>query len=1522
MLKVLRVVALVFSILGLFISSSVLAATGCPKAVGIETDWEQVICPDSEFERTVTKSGSHQIGYTTPGCESGSTASSGGTVPQPPSSGGGTGGGGTQSGSGGSFSGGTTTLLGDDACPTLPPKEGYDNEEDCEVCTGSSVLMSMGSYQTSDTDLSIPARPFPVVWDRYYRSNAIAGKSGTQVSISSRCVDSDNLINPVQWQSAESYSSSSPAYSPPEQTPLGRWHNLFLTTARKYTLVHSYERYLNGECVDLSYTENYVQYVDERGRQIKISSASNGVYEPSLKQGISVVETGEGLEVRKKDGTSQFYGSDGRLLEVRNALGQSLKLAYDDLSRLIAVKDNNGLAVLTLDYEGEGTLIQSVTDNAGRVVWYSYDLEKRLSKVTNPAGKETDYTYNTYHGLTSKTNPLGEAVTIKYAKPESGIVEEVIDPVGTELMREGRDYSGHTKTFALDFASRIYYFTDENGNQFKRITDGQGRLVSEVEMAGGATVRKVEYPNEREEIHADAAGNTRHIYKDEWENIKKVVDGEGNVTTITWNTKNRPLSITDALGVQTTFAYDSTGTLLTQKVQAKGAPEQVITTYTYTTYGELETVTTDGATTSITYNSQGQPVSFTDPLGSISRLEYDASGNITAVVGAENNRTTFTYDDLGNPLSVIDPLGNKTSMAYNAAGRLTQVTDALDRVTKFETDYKDRILAVIDALNQRKEFTYDGVGNLTAIAEGDAVTRMTYDSSKRLTSVTDPEGITTTYSYSAAGCSSCGGSNDIPEEVIDPFGNMTKNLFDKNGQLKGVEDPLKNLTTVTRDAVGRVASQIDGNGNVTSFEYDALGRLIRQIDAEGGITSFSYNKRGDLTSLTDAENNTTRFEYDLTGRKTKEIRPMGQVAEYTYYKNGLLKTVKDAKQQISTYTYDAANRLIDITYADSTKDTFSYDAVGNMISYANQDVSGTLTFDKLNRKLSETVDYGPFQKSFSYTYDVRGNKATYTSPEAITHTYTYRKNDQLKTISVDGKTFTFSYEKDRLKQLVFPNGVTTDYSYNANAWLTNITTIGPLGTILTRNYNHDSVGNITTKNAEHGTYEYGYDKTYQLTRTDNPTFGDEAYTYDKVGNRKTSLDTTGSWSYNGNNELLSDTRASFEYDANGNTVKKAEVGQITRYEYNARNRLSKVYLPNGRQVIYAYDPFGRRIKKQIANTATYFTNADEGLVAEYSDQGINQKSYGWKPDSLWGTDPIYQTDGGQYYYYHNDHLLMPQQLTNRDGKVVWSILYASFGDIQISSPLKIIFNNLRFPGQYEDVETGNYYNFQRYYDAYIGRYLSSDLIGLKGGDNLYLYGGANPIDNFDFLGLNAEDAIRVWQNFVTNPDSLQYGIARQKTMWDRTLVYELPFIEQFKNRLLYQDSVGIDVSTYSYEKVACEYRKELKEQYLYMSAIAGFLSAGGYAANLEPYPTQVRASGAKHILESPTRLVVKEHHFKDLSKIFDVNKGQRNIFRGEFWKHVLPHRHVYETANPPKMLDNWRKAFQRSGASKTTKLGW
>jgi RHS repeat-associated protein len=62
---------------------------------------------------------------------------------------------------------------------------------------------------------------------------------------------------------------------------------------------------------------------------------------------------------------------------------------------------------------------------------------------------------------------------------------------------------------------------------------------------------------------------------------------------------------------------------------------------------------------------------------------------------------------------------------------------------------------------------------------------------------------------------------------------------------------------------------------------------------------------------------------------------------------------------------------------------------------------------------------------------------------------------------------------------------------------------------------------------------------------------------------------------------------------------------------------------------------------------------------------------------------------------------------------------------------------LRFPGQYFDNETGNSQNGFRDYASYVGRYIESDPIGLRGGLNTYSYVDSDSIRKTDPLGLSS-----------------------------------------------------------------------------------------------------------------------------------------------------------------------------------------
>jgi RHS repeat-associated protein len=119
-----------------------------------------------------------------------------------------------------------------------------------------------------------------------------------------------------------------------------------------------------------------------------------------------------------------------------------------------------------------------------------------------------------------------------------------------------------------------------------------------------------------------------------------------------------------------------------------------------------------------------------------------------------------------------------------------------------------------------------------------------------------------------------------------------------------------------------------------------------------------------------------------------------------------------------------------------------------------------------------------------------------------------------------------------------------------------------------------------------------------------------------------------------------------------------------------------------------------------------------------------------------GADIITTGDGGpRLDYIHADHLGRPAFVTDTNGAVLWDGGITTPFGVSLAT-MGALTQNLMFPGQYRDAETGYDDNWHRTYDPTLGRYLSSDPIGLAGGLNRYAYVGGNPVSYVDPMGLN------------------------------------------------------------------------------------------------------------------------------------------------------------------------------------------
>jgi RHS repeat-associated protein len=269
------------------------------------------------------------------------------------------------------------------------------------------------------------------------------------------------------------------------------------------------------------------------------------------------------------------------------------------------------------------------------------------------------------------------------------------------------------------------------------------------------------------------------------------------------------------------------------------------------------------------------------------------------------------------------------------------------------------------------------------------------------------------------------------------------------------------------------------------------------------------------------------------------------------------------------------------------------------------------------------------------------------------------------------------------------------------------------------------------------TETYAYDPLNRLTTVTEANGSVlEAATYNQAGDRLTKSGSgfaTGAYAYNpGTHQLISTGNAARTVDANGNTTAIAEAGGTYGFGYNQRNRLSVVQLNQSTVANYLYNAAGERVQKTVGGATTSF-NYDLGshLVGEY---GATNREYVWL-DDIPVADIDINGSTTTIAYVTADHTGTPRAITDGSGNVLWAMPYEGNPWGELAPITNGYTYNLRFPGQYFDVESGLANNLLRDFDSSTGRFTQTDPSGQAGGIPLYVYGANNPLSNTDPFGL-------------------------------------------------------------------------------------------------------------------------------------------------------------------------------------------
>ncbi len=1040
--------------------------------------------------------------------------------------------------------------------------------------------------------------------------------------------------------------------------------------------------------------------------------------------------TPTGFRWQDRDGHSAEYDTAGRLLSYRDRNGVTVTLQRDSEHRVTGLADTLGRQVLWLEYTNNQ--LSAIRDSTHRRVVYQY-TGNRMTGFIDARGNTWTYEYTSNGTPRSRTDPEGRKLNLAGC---SGWVWETTDQDGVGASYKcSYDASKKQSYIQAKTAGGLVAEAWYNSEGLGLRQDINGKTVTTL-MIDGRTRTSIDRND----------GRTVNVY-DEFDNLLSRTHPDGSSVKYVYGPLYSLVTQkTDEKGVVTAYEYDQNGNP-TRETEAVGRPEQRVTLYTYDTYGNrtsakrLEDARTQESVYQYAYDDSGNLKTLTSPEGAVTQYTYDVMGNVLTVTDPRGKQWTYTYDANGLLLTALDPLGNTRAYEYDKVGNRTRATDANGKATTFAYNQQHRLTRVTDAAGKSISYAYNTDGEVIRKVDEEGKARTyQYDLGLRLLKSVDGNGNASSQSFADDGLAQSGGFRDAVKISWPTFEQQYR--YDRRNRVTLntiIVDGDARTVGFGYDPDGKIVKTTDPNGKSRLFEYDAFGNMTKETGPLGHVVRYQHDNRNNVVAIVDPNGGISRFEYDRQNRLTKEIRPLGQSTRYVYDAASNLVDRIDPKGQRTHYVYDDAGRLIKREYfptadggvAALTVD-FGRDAVGKVVTWSDGTFSGTFVHDDLQRKTDETVNYGNFALSAHYGYYGNGEVSRFVSPDGIPYMYTYDGDNLLASVQTPTGALTINDSFwTEPKTVTLPGGATQTYAYNGLLNLRSLQVKSPTQTpVLELSNTYDRTQAVTQRSIGGATSSYTYDDDTRLTSAQSAS-GKQVYTLDGMGNRV--ADASGAWTYNANNQLLSRPGVSYAYDENGNLVRKSQGGVRRDYFYDYDNRLVRVEDQDGVVIArYGYDPFDRRLYKEVGGVRTYFFHSDQGLVAEVDSTGASVRTYGYHPQSKFGTRPLFVRTAAGYAYYHLDHLGTPVALTASDGRVVWSADYDAFGKAVIR--VAEATSNLRLPGQYWDDETRLHYNDRRYYDPETGRYLTEDPIGITGGLNLYLYVEADPINFSDPTG--------------------------------------------------------------------------------------------------------------------------------------------------------------------------------------------
>jgi RHS repeat-associated protein len=1050
------------------------------------------------------------------------------------------------------------------------------------------------------------------------------------------------------------------------------------------------------------------------------------------------------------------------------------------------IDSNDSTETYTNLGNGDGQLT-SIVARGGYTQSLFYNSSSQLDHVTDMYGRTLAFTYQ--NGLlTQVTTPDGLILTYGYSS--SGTNGSTLD----RLASVGYSTSPATsQQYVYEDANLPFALTgiiDENGSRFSTwaYDDAAGRALSS-QLGAGANLTTIAYDDTTGDRTVTNALGQQLLYKFQTlQSVPKVIEIDRLATSTTaaatellgYDANGFLDSVTDWNGNLKTMVNNAAGRP-TKILEAVGAPEQRETDITYDSAfpSQPDMIVTAGLTTSYSYNASGSPIAKSETDTTSQTSPYSTNGTV--------RNWTYSFQN-ALPIAVSGPrtdVTQVTRLGYDASGALTSITDALDHVTMITSHTPGGYpLVSIDPNGVATNLAYAPRMWLTTTtlvtSSGNLTTTHTRDNVGDEIQTTLPDGSSVTNHFDAAHRYT-GSTNLLGESTaltLDALGDVQgKAITDGHGTTTF-------QTSSSFNALGQLLQQVGGNGQTISYALDPMGNALRIIDPLGNITSQSFDHLNRRVSVTDPNKGVTTTVLDAHNQVTSVAAPNGAVTNYIrdgfedviellspdsgatineFDPAGNLVQSMDARGAIIRRSFDALNRPTSRSFPNDPLEDVSliYDQTGHGFGIgrltAAHDEAGAsyLDYDERGNILFETRVAGDSISLLQHAFDAAGRESATSYPLGLVVTnhrdvmgnvtgITAQLPDSTGSVAIVSNV-THEAFGGPVSGFAYGNGIVDTKSYDLSYRMVDLIESGsnPVQNLTYAYFPTNNVQTITDGVTPANSQSFGYDPLYHLTAATG-SYGSLAWTLDDVGNRLTQSNggAGGStYAYVPNTNRLASITAGGSVENIGTTAAgniasmTPGAGAATTFDYDQANRLSDTKSAGQIVATYAYDYAGRRVVKTTgpatsSSTTRYQYGLTGQLLAESDGLGRPNTDYIYLDGK-----PVAALEHGQLDFMHDDWLGTPQLMTNTAQSVVWRATFQPFG--ATSTVAGAVTQNLRFPGQYFDVETGFAQNGFRDYASLLGRYIESDPIGLAGGLNTFVYIGANPENGIDADGLDA-----------------------------------------------------------------------------------------------------------------------------------------------------------------------------------------